>query len=411
MTSFSLNPVPPAETLLESDADVCAAAERVAAAFEARPFESDPEGRIVAVTWNVWFAPTAFDQRLRALVLEVLEVAPDLVGLQEVTPRFEAALRGCKPLRMAYHFSPFSVGQYGCLVLVRRTLPVLFTQVKLPTEMDRSLVAAAISARSSSSSAPRDLPVLIFATVHLESRNAPETRRKQLRAIRTFFDASEYCGAAKILCGDFNFDDRQSWGDWQRQAPLLPKSQLENRCLEKILPSMIDCWEFLRRKDERGEEREGGEDEDEDGATFSGRSNACCVDDAGEVMRYDRFLFAPPSAPSACIPASQRAAGGRKRREAGAEGEAGGGGEEEEEEASSCCVPWSIRRMGTEPFPLAPRGGRCYHAESRYPQREVKEVEPGCGGGAFSSPSNRRALMKASDHYGLCLEVTGVLTN
>ena len=91
MTSFSLNPVPPAETLLESDADVCAAAERVAAAFEARPFESEPEGRIVAVTWNVWFAPTAFDQRLRALVLEVLEVAPDLVGLQEVTPRFEAA--------------------------------------------------------------------------------------------------------------------------------------------------------------------------------------------------------------------------------------------------------------------------------------------------------------------------------
>ena len=68
--------------------------------------------------------------------------------------------------------------------------------------------------------------------------------------------------------------------------------------------------------------------------------------------------------------------------------------------------------MGTEPFPLAPRHRGCYHAESLYPHREVKEVESNGGGGeAFSSPSERRALMKASDHYGLCLEVMGLRTS
>ena len=50
------------------------------------------DGRLVAVTWNVWFSPTAFDQRLRALMREVLEAGADLVGFQEATPRFVAAL-------------------------------------------------------------------------------------------------------------------------------------------------------------------------------------------------------------------------------------------------------------------------------------------------------------------------------
>jgi hypothetical protein len=77
--------------------------------------------------------------------------------------------------------------------------------------------------------------------------------------------------------------------------------------------------------------------------------------------------------------------------------------------SASCeCEASSIRLMGTEPFPLPPRHSGCYHAESVYPRREVK-AEASSDDGS-SSPSQRPAIMKPSDHYGLCLEVTGLYT-
>ena len=95
---MTTTPTPASEALLASDADFCTAAERAGHAMRARQHTRD--GRLVAVTWNVWFSPTAFDQRLRALMREVLEAGADLVGFQEATPRFESgAARSALPPR------------------------------------------------------------------------------------------------------------------------------------------------------------------------------------------------------------------------------------------------------------------------------------------------------------------------
>ena len=77
---MTTTPTPASEALLASDADFCTAAERAGHAMRARQHARD--GRLVAVTWNVWFSPTAFDQRLRALMREVLEARERTLGAE-----------------------------------------------------------------------------------------------------------------------------------------------------------------------------------------------------------------------------------------------------------------------------------------------------------------------------------------
>lgn len=58
-------------------------------AFDRRGFDVDS---LSLVTWNVWFDDYAFGERTQGLLEELHQHRPDLVALQEVTPRLLRAL-------------------------------------------------------------------------------------------------------------------------------------------------------------------------------------------------------------------------------------------------------------------------------------------------------------------------------
>ena len=218
-----------------------------------------PESTLRVCTWNIWFDRQDMSERLILLVRQMLREAPDYVGLQEVTSHVENALRGSAALLELYDISPLPVERYGCLILARRSLGATFDEVELPTMMGRSLLIA----RSAG---------FTFATVHLESLNNAPTRRAQLevaaQALASHGDANQ------VLCGDFNFDSVQEWGDW-RTSRSRTAAELENSCLGVLLPRFTDAWAALHP--------------DERGITFDGACNPY-VREPREIMRYDRVL-------------------------------------------------------------------------------------------------------------------------
>jgi len=223
-----------------------------------------PADRLRVVTWNVWFDDFYILQRHDAIMKESLVLSPDFICFQEVLPEFAKALREHAGLNELYDISPFRIEGYGVIMLASKDLRVDFGQNEFPTRMGRSLLHATAHAR---------LPGVVVATAHLESMNSRSYRKQQLEVAANYLRGAERA----VICGDFNFDDRKSWGDWQRSVPLLPPEELENHVLEEVLPDFVDT--FL----------EFGHDE-ETRWTFDGTRNPVCVRDSGERMRYDRLM-------------------------------------------------------------------------------------------------------------------------
>ena len=269
---------------------------------------------VTVVTWNVWFAPVDVDVRMARLFHEALDAAPDVLCLQEVVPELAASIRACEPLQQLFDISPNDVGAYGCLLLVRRELSAAFSEVPFPTSnMGRSLLVAEWSPPLEGGC------TVAVGTVHLESLNCAEERARQLRIAK---DALAGARRRVILCGDFNFDATQNWGDWRRKAARWPTgtdtvrtrperprrdpfsaltgtdtlstrpnpprrdppSALENAVLARVLGGdYVDAWPAVRPEDP--------------GITFDGAVNPY-VADCEERMRYDRVMvkgFVPRS--------------------------------------------------------------------------------------------------------------------
>merc|ERR1711907_722055 len=132
-----------------------------------------------------------------------------------------------------------------------------------------------------------------IATVHLESLNSAHTRSKQLAVASKEMDKYERV----VLCGDFNFDSTQNFGDWRALPPRPPRPLpprydssdeeeayvgpvktsivLENEVLGTNLLDYVDAWPALHP--------------DEHGHTFDGSCNPH-VADPQETMRYDRVM-------------------------------------------------------------------------------------------------------------------------
>ena len=202
------------------------------------------------------------EERLNHMMRLLLREAPDFIGLQEVTQRVQDALRSSAALLQLYDISPFDVGHYGCLVLARRDFQAAFKQVELPTEMGRSLILADATARLD----------VTFATVHLESLDSASTRAAQLEEAARQLAPCRHA----VLCGDFNFDSQQAWGDWRRsRRRRTPPERLEESALPSRLPGFVDAWPAVHPG--------------ERGITFDGEHNPY-VHDRGECMRYDRIM-------------------------------------------------------------------------------------------------------------------------
>jgi tyrosyl-DNA phosphodiesterase 2 len=231
--------------------------------------------------------------RFDKLILSLLEQNPDVICLQEVTNPFAFALRSSSVLSSRYTCSPNYVGPYGLLILAKNQLFPLFKEVSFHenSNMGRSLLIAELHPTDTSLNYLKGGAV---GTVHLESLNFPRKRRSQLEACNSALGG--YSNA--ILCGDFNFDDTQTWGDWRKSrlnafktnhnnngaadeglllARVTSPEELENNVLQEVLPAYRDQWSVLRPN--------------ERGATFDGKTNPACVQDCNEVMRYDRVML------------------------------------------------------------------------------------------------------------------------
>ena len=231
-------------------------------AAAARTIATRAPANLTVATWNVWFDRTHMRERYTALLLTILTVAPDAIGFQEVVPRLADALRSNEAVSALYSVSPNEIRNYGCLLLVRKDLQPSFTEVAMPTSMGRTLLVAELGAR----------PGTQVATVHLESLDSEVMRQQQLQV------AAEALGRARhaVLVGDFNFDDRRTWGEWRDPGLARPAHRLENARLGALLPRFVDAWHAVRGAATPG-------------LTFDGASNPH-VRDAGERMRYDRVM-------------------------------------------------------------------------------------------------------------------------
>lgn len=234
-----------------------------------RPADGDEDGGaasgLTILTWNVWFGSLATKQRFQAIVEDVIARDPDVACFQEVTAGFTRALR-MGGIEQVYAVSPNRIDRYGCLTLVKHGLAPSFSEVRLPTQMGRSLVVATLNSTVA-------IGDVVVGNVHLESLDNEPTRRLQLRACREVLESH----ASAVLCGDFNFDSSKTWGDWRRGAKPRACEDLENHVLEVELPGWLDTWPTLM----------GVEDP---GYTFDGATNPACVRDRQEQMRYDRVM-------------------------------------------------------------------------------------------------------------------------
>lgn len=218
-------------------------------------------GDLRVLTWNVWFDAMYPEARQLALLRETLVHAPDVICLQEVLPEFADALRS-SAVSSQYQFSPFDVAPYGVLVLVRNDIECAFQCLEPESNMGRKLISATFSHGGHE---------CVVMTSHFESLHHRSTRRVQLEMAASSLKA---CDRA-VLCGDFNFDASQNWGDWRRPSST-ERETLENDVLEEVLPEFCDTWKLLFP--------------DDYGYTFDGADNHVCINDPDERMRYDRVL-------------------------------------------------------------------------------------------------------------------------
>ena len=225
-----------------------------------RELRGRPPLRII--TWNVWFDHRRQKERLKLLLALLAKENADVIGLQEVTTEVAARIRQHAGVTARYDISENDISAYGCLLLVRRELNPAFAELPLPTTMGRSLVAAELDTYGHARRRR------VVGTVHLESLDTERTRAAQLRQI----SAVE---GLDVLCGDFNFDDVLTWGEWRQPARKRPASALENNVLARALPDFVDAWAAVFPNNR--------------GFTFDGATNPW-VRDRGERMRYDRVM-------------------------------------------------------------------------------------------------------------------------
>jgi len=168
------------------------------------------------------------------------------------------------------------VNPYGVCIMSR--IPVKqFTVWSLPTLMGRNCLVAEFEFNNQK---------FLCATVHLESLDNSDYRKKQLEVISPLLQNSH----TAILTGDFNFDSDINYTQLAQRIHLATelkkkpeemdfypplKGALENNNLREYFADYHDVWPYLRPN--------------EKGYTFDSTINNMIL--TFEQMRYDRILF------------------------------------------------------------------------------------------------------------------------
>jgi tyrosyl-DNA phosphodiesterase 2 len=174
--------------------------------------------RLTLVTYNLWFGDFRWRDRLRAVLDIVRACRPDLVALQEATPRHLGPILEEDWVRREFRVSDTdgsSVEPHGVLTLSRLPLAGL-KLCELPSQKDRKLLIAELGSGRRS---------LVVGNVHLES-SAAGTSLRLAQLDRFLPSLRGVCHA--VLMGDFNFD---------------PAQEAEQ---SRVAPHYLDLWPALR---------------------------------------------------------------------------------------------------------------------------------------------------------------------
>jgi tyrosyl-DNA phosphodiesterase 2 len=152
--------------------------------------------RLTLVTCNLWFSEYRWRERIDALLKQVYECQPHVIGFQEVTPLRLERILDEDWVRRDYQVSDASgasLQPHGVLLLSR--LPVSdLVLCHLPSRKHRKLVLGRLKTVNET---------ICFGTVHLES--SPMSRSLRLLQLDRVFSSLHEVRHA-VLMGDFNFD-------------------------------------------------------------------------------------------------------------------------------------------------------------------------------------------------------------
>lgn len=174
--------------------------------------------RLVLVTYNIWFGEYLWEERIAALLDQVSACRPDVIALQEVTPRqLEHILANAWICRNFWvsDVEGATLDPHGVLLLSRLPLRGLVLH-ELPSEKDRKLLLGELAIASRA---------VCLGNLHLESSaSATPLRLAQLDRVLYSIKGARH----RILAGDFNFDPVQK----PEQA--------------RVESHYLDLWEALR---------------------------------------------------------------------------------------------------------------------------------------------------------------------
>jgi tyrosyl-DNA phosphodiesterase 2 len=144
-------------------------------------------------TFNVWFDPFESERRCAAVLDILSETRPDVIALQEVTPRFLSSLLSTAWVRDAYAVSRSKLIDARYDVVMLSKLPVRhFVAHQISSDMGRKLHALTIQTTRGS---------LLIAGIHMESmRERTPTRLKQIEECTPILSGAD----CSVWLGDFN---------------------------------------------------------------------------------------------------------------------------------------------------------------------------------------------------------------
>lgn len=178
------------------------------------------------LTWNIWFDDNEMYRRFEHILDFIHEKNVDVVCLQEATTEFLELLKH-RTWHSEYDMSDgdlsgSTIGDYGVLMMCKRSLGAKFSFHSMPSKSNRKLLIGTL------------LPQLTVGTVHLESRKRREFRKQQLGVCEEHLRPHPNA----ILCGDFNICSyRNRPGD---------EGDPENNSVTSILHEYSDMWNKLK---------------------------------------------------------------------------------------------------------------------------------------------------------------------
>jgi len=178
---------------------------------------------ISCVSYNIWFAQSFQKERASALAQLLESLQPSIICLVEVRQEPLALLMSLEWVRQNYYLCTTNLPIGGAIIMShRKALPrPIFSHHTWPTNMPRILITARFSLNFND--------YLTVGCVHLESMSSQPTREGQLRVCSQVLRSSP----CALLMGDFNISEKKE----------------ENCAIERMLPSFIDVWPSLRKRD------------------------------------------------------------------------------------------------------------------------------------------------------------------